>query len=132
MRDENNCSSYDFVHQVIKIEISKITNTSLEFQWSIDNPDAANMEFLPSRAEKSKIGNTNAWYNQTDWTSKNLASFDKLKPYTEYLIKIYVRKVGSTFVYPTFQMVTVRTSVGSKLAIMMSGFQRRTVSNSNS
>lgn len=99
--DETDCKPSSRVYQVTKfsaIEKHK-TSTTLPIRWYILSIPGLKFEFLPSIAVVTQHGQHQEWSNGT-WTPTFEYTFEKLSPYTEYNLTVYVRIGGQEKVFP--------------------------------
>ncbi|XP_076042677.1 sortilin-related receptor-like [Oratosquilla oratoria] len=113
LSDEKSCgSNKERVYLVQNLQVLEKTNTSIKIGWSVTGASAnVSLQFLPSYAENNFIGSQYAWKN-TSWTNATAWLFKDLKPFEDYVVKVYLRESGQDVIYPPLESITSRTEPG--------------------
>ncbi|XP_069974716.1 sortilin-related receptor isoform X2 [Penaeus vannamei] len=109
LSDEKNCSTDKQAYQVTDLTVTELTNVSVSVNWSVNAP--GNIEYQPSIIVKAALGNHNAWLNKT-WTDNTTYTFSGLEPYTEYIVKVYIREKNTTKIFPPSKTKIIHTEQG--------------------
>ncbi|XP_037803738.1 sortilin-related receptor-like isoform X3 [Penaeus monodon] len=109
LSDEKNCSTDTQAYQVTDLTVKELTNVSVSVKWSVNLP--GNIEYQPSIIVKAALGNHNAWQNKT-WTENTTYTFSGLEPYTEYIVKVYIREKNTSKIFPPSKTKIIHTEQG--------------------
>ncbi|XP_042893587.1 sortilin-related receptor-like isoform X2 [Penaeus japonicus] len=109
LSDEQNCTTDEKAYQVTDLTETEVKNVSVSLKWSVNA--AGNIEYQPSIIVKAALGNHNAWQNKS-WTENTTYTFSGLEPYTQYIVKVYVREKNTSKVFPPSKTKIIHTEQG--------------------